>query len=323
MIHGQYRICQRWRFIFLLSILFNSSCLMAHGDEIEVNTSGPAQSVKLTPEQTKMLGIEVSQASARPMADFLNLNGQIQLLPNAQADVSVRISGAVTDIVANLGDGVTKGQVLATVQSRLVGDPPPSVAVKAPISGVIDARNVNLGQAVEPNTVLFHISNREQLLVIAQVYEEDLGKIKIGQDVNVHVLSYSKRIFPGKITLIEPNLDPLTRTVNVQVSLDNKEGLLKPGMFVRANVVLRFTQAALTVPNNAILEIDNATFVFVKNGTQYDRTVVSLGTRDDNYTEIKEGLVPGDEVVTQGNRELYTLSLSGGGAKKLGHEEPH
>lgn len=323
MINASNSIRQRVWFIVLLGILFHSALLMAHGDEIEVNASGPAQSVTLTPEQTKMLDIQVSEATARPMADLLALNGQIQLLPNAQADVSVRISGAVTDIVTNLGDSVTKGQTLATVQSRLVGDPPPSVAVKALISGVIDARNVNLGQAVEPNTVLFHISNREQVLAIVQVYEEDLGKIKVGQDVNVHVLSYPKRIFPGKITLIEPNLDPLTRTVNVQISLDNKEGLLKPGMFVQANVVLRFTQAAFTVPNNAILEIDNAIFVFVKNGTQYDRTVVSLGARDDKYTEIKEGLVPGDEVVTQGNRELYTLSLSGGGTKKSGDKEPH
>lgn len=323
MIQGSHRIRHKVQFIFLLGIVFYSSLLIAHGDEIEVNTSGPAQTVTLTSEQTKMLGIEVSEAAVRPMAELLTLNGQIQLLPNAQADVSVRISGAVTDIVANLGDSVTKGQVLATVQSRLVGDPPPSVAVKAPISGIIDARNVNLGQAVEPNTVLFHISNREQLLVIAQVYEEDLGKIKAGQDVNVHVLSYPKRIFPGKVILIEPNLDPLTRSVNVQISLDNKEGLLKPGMFVRANVVLRLTQSALTVPNNAILEIDNATFVFVKNGASYDRTVVKLGARDDNYTEIKEGLVPGDEVVIQGNRELYTLSLSGGGTKKSGEKEFH
>ncbi|HAU0311380.1 TPA: efflux RND transporter periplasmic adaptor subunit [Legionella pneumophila] len=323
MINGSHRISQKLRFVFLLAIFFHSSLLMAHGDEIEVNTSGPAQTVTLTPEQTKMLGIEVSEATARPMAEFLTLNGQIQLLPNAQADVGVRISGAVTDIVANLGDAVTKGQVLATVQSRLIGDPPPSVAVKAPISGVIDARNVNLGQAVEPNTVLFHISNRDQLLAIAQVYEEDLGKIKIGQDVNVHVLSYPKRLFPGKVTLIEPNLDPLTRSVNVQISLNNKEGLLKPGMFVRANVVLRFSESALTVPNDAVLEIDNVTFVFVQNGTAYDRTVVKLGARDDKYTEIKDGLVPGDAVVTQGNRELYTLSLSGGGTKKTSDKESH
>ncbi|RUQ93684.1 efflux RND transporter periplasmic adaptor subunit [Legionella septentrionalis] len=321
MIQGYHH--KRVRIIFLLGFLVYSPWLMAHGEEIEVSTSGPAQSVTLTSEQTKMLGIEVSEATARPIAEFLTLNGQIKLLPNAQADVSVRISGAVTDIIANLGDLVSKGQVLATVQSRLIGDPPPSIAVKAPISGVIDARNVNLGQAVEPNTVLFHISNREQLLAIVQVYEEDLGKIKRGQNVNVHVLSYQNRIFPGKVTLIEPNLDPLTRSVNVQISLENKEGLLKPGMFVRANVVLRFIKDALTIPNNAVLEIDNSTFVFVKNGTAYDRTIVSLGARDDKYSEIKKGLVPGDEVVTQGNRELYTLSLSGGGTKKSGDKEPH
>lgn len=323
MIHAPHRICQRVGFLFLLGVLLHPSCLIAHGEEIEVNESGPAQTVTLTPEQTKMLDIKVSEATSRPMGEYLALNGQIQLLPNAQADVSVRISGAVTELVANLGDTVTKGQVLATVQSRLIGDPPPSVAVKAPISGVIDARNVNLGQAVEPNTVLFHISNRAQLLAIAQVYEEDLGKIKVSQDVNVYVLSYPKRVFPGKITLIEPNLDPLTRSVNVQIGLDNKEGLLKPGMFVRANVVLRFTQAALTIPNNAVLEIDNATFVFVKNGKAYDRTVISIGARDEKYSEIKEGLVPGDEVVTQGNRQLYTLSLSGGGTQKKGEKESH
>lgn len=323
MTYGHRFFLQGLNIVLLLASLFYSVFLMAHGDDIELTTVGPAQSVTLTPEQTKILGIEVSKASARPMAELLTLNGQIQLLPNAQADVSVRISGAVTDVVANLGDSVTKGQVLATVQSRLVGDPPPSVAVKAPISGVIDARNVNLGQAVEPNTVLFHISNREQLLVMAHVYEEDLGNIKIGQEVNVHALSYPKRVFLAKVMLIEPNLDPITRSVNVQISLDNKEGLLKPGMFVRSNVVLRFTKAALTVPNNSVLEAQSVNFVFVKRGLKYERRVVNLGASDDNYTEIKKGLVAGEEVVTQGNRELYTLSLSGAGTKNVDHEEHH
>ncbi|WP_457589618.1 efflux RND transporter periplasmic adaptor subunit, partial [Legionella pneumophila] len=184
-------------------------------------------------------------ATNRPMEQMLGLNGQIQLLPDAQADVSIRISGSVTAIDVNLGDIVKAGQRLATVQSRLVGNPPPSVAVTAPIAGLIDARNINLGQAVEPNTVLFHISNRDKLLVIAQVYEEDLGKVKVGQEVTIHALSYPKRTFPGQVTLIEPNLDPLTRTANVRITLDNKEGLLKTGMFVRANVILARNEAAL------------------------------------------------------------------------------
>jgi cobalt-zinc-cadmium efflux system membrane fusion protein len=309
--------------IFLLILFMGATSLWAHGDEIEVSEGGAKGPVQLTATQTKMLAIEVVEVVNRPMANLLALNGQIQLLPDAQADVSVRISGAVTAIEANLGDKVVVGQPLLTVQSRLIGNPPPSIVVKAPIAGVIDARNVNLGQAVEPNTVLFHISNRDELLVVAQVYEEDLGSIKVGQVVNIHALSYPKRLFPGKVTLIEPNLDPLTRTVNVRISLANVQGLLKPGMFVRANVILSRNEAALAVPNAALLQADNEQFVFVRNGDTYDRVVVQLGASDDTYTEITEGLVPGDEVVTQGNRELYTLWLSGGNKKQAGQKEAH
>ncbi|WP_131783891.1 efflux RND transporter periplasmic adaptor subunit [Legionella gresilensis] len=322
MINGHV-VLRYFSLILFTGAFFYTALLLAHGEEIEVNTAGPAQSVTLTSKQSTLLGIRVAEVSQRPMAEFLTLNGQVQVLPNLQADVSVRISGAVTDIVVNLGDKVTKGQTLATVQSRLIGDPPPSVAVKAPMTGIIDARNVNLGQAVEPNTVLFHISNREQLLVVAQVYEEDLGQVKVGQAVQIHALSYPKETFFGKVILIEPNLDPITRSINVRISLTNKNDLLKPGMFVRANVVLRFTKAALVVPNNALLEAENETFVFVKSGTYYERTQVSIGASDDKYTEIKAGLVPGDEVVIQGARQLYTLSISGGGKPKSGHEESH
>lgn len=308
-------------YIFLFCLFISTPIVWAHGDEIEVSEGGAKGPVQLTAAQTKMLGIEVAIATNRPMAQLLTLNGQIQLLPDAQADVSVRISGAITEMTANLGDKVVVGQPLATVQSRLIGNPPPSVVVKAPIAGVIDARNVNLGQAVEPNTVLFHISNRDQVLVIAQVYEEDLDKIKMGQEVTVHALSYSKQMFQGKVTLIEPNLDSVTRTVNVRISLANIQGLLKPGMFVRAHVILSRNEASLTVPNAALLQADNEYFVFVRTGNTYDRVVVHVGASDDNNTEITEGLVPGDEVVTQGARELYTVWLSGGNKPKTSDKE--
>ncbi|MDW8897042.1 efflux RND transporter periplasmic adaptor subunit [Legionella pneumophila] len=309
--------------VFFLGLLSPMQVSFAHGGNIEVSEGGTKGPVHLTPEQARMLDIKVVRATHRPMAQLLGLNGQIQLLPDAQADVSIRISGSVTAIDVNLGDSVKAGQRLATVQSRLVGNPPPSVAVNAPIAGIIDARNINLGQAVEPNTVLFHISNRDKLLVVAQVYEEDLGKVKVGQEVNVGVLSYPKQTFPGLVTLIEPNLDPLTRTVNVRITLDNKEGLLKPGMFVRANVILTHNKAALTVPNTALLQADSKQFVFVQNGGTYKRVDVKVGAVEDDYSEIIDGLVPGDLVVTQGNRELYTLWLSGGRKLQSGQEEHH
>lgn len=305
--------------LFLALVGFNLAA-RAHDEKIEIG-SGPKGPVQLTNEQAGMLQIKIAEASTHHLAQILSLNGQITLLPNEQADVSVRISGSITAIDANLGDATTVGKKLATIQSRLIGDPPPSVAVYAPIAGVIDARNVNVGQAVEPNTVLFHISNREKMLVVAVVYEEDVGKVKLGQNVNVHVLSYPKEVFAGKVTLIEPNLDSLTRTVNVQIILTNKGDLLKPGMFVRANLVLNKADAVLSIPNSALMEANGAQFVFVRSGKSYDRIEVRLGASDDNYTEITEGLVPGDEVVTQGNRQLYTLWLTGSqsSASKEGH----
>ncbi len=121
-------------------------------------------------------------------------------MPNSQADASVRINGQVTDLYANVGDMVHKGQKLAKVQSFLVGDPPPSVEVMAPLNGVIDARNVKLGQSVQPNTALFSISNRDPIMILAILYEEDIGKVKIGQSAQINVLSYPGRTFTGKVS---------------------------------------------------------------------------------------------------------------------------
>ncbi len=289
----------------------------AHGGEIEIG-GGAQGPVQLSATQQKAIALQLATASFRPLFSELNLNGIVQLLPDRQADVSLRISGQIKGLYANLGDRVRVGQRLALVQSRLVGDPPPSVTINAPMSGVIDARNAVVGQAVEPNTVLFHISDRSQIFVVASVYEEDIGKIKPGQEVRVRALSYPKQVFTGKVTLIDPNLDPLNRTVKVWIQLANPQGLLKPNMFARANVILRANEAALTIPNGAIIEANGEKFVFVHNGGEYNRVEVSIGAKDDEYSEITDGLVPGDEVVTQGNRQIYTMWLTGGQPKAGG-----
>lgn len=283
----------------------------AHGGEIK--TAGGARGpVSLSPNQAKAIQLELATADFRPFEDTLDLNAQLAVLPNAQADVSLRISGQVTDVSANLGDHVTKGQRLAVVQSRLVGNPPPSTVVTAPLSGVVDRRQVNLGQPVEPDTVLFHISDRRRMLVVAQLYEEDLGKVAVGQTARVHPLAYPDKTFSGKVTLVSPNLDPETRTVSVWIEVDNPKDLLRPDMFATASVVLKRDEGALTVSNTAILEANGEKFVFVKEGDKFHRVEITTGSSNDVYTVVNDGLVPGDQVATQGNREIYTLWLTGG-----------
>ena len=283
----------------------------AHGEEIKLG-GAVRGSVSLTVDQTKALGLELEQAKLRPIADFLKVNGEVKALPDEQADVSLRISGRVDAVYVNLGNNVRKGGKLALIQSRTVGNPPPTVMVRAPMDGVIDARNIIVGQAVEPNTTLFHLSNRTRMRVVGRVYEEDLEKVHVGQKAYVKLLAYPDKTFTGTVSLVGPTLDSDTRTVAIWIVLDNKEGLLRPNLFARADIVLHYNKAALSVPNAAILEANGEKFVFVREGDEYRRVVVTVSASDDEYTAIESSLVAGDEVVTQGARELYTLWLTGG-----------
>ena len=312
--NSKTRVARAFGHLLLLFLLYSTPPAFAHGGQIEVG-GGARGPVQLSALQQKAIALKLVPTGFRPMEKILNLNGEVQLLPNRQADVTLRISGQVTALYANLGETVRTGQALAKVQSRLIGDPPPSVVVTAPMSGVIDARNIALGQAVEPNTVLFHISDPSTVMVVARVYEEDLSQVKLGQETRVRMLSYSRQIFTGKVTFISPQLNPVNRTVDIWVQLHNPDGMLKPNMFARVAVVLQRSKAALTVPNAAIIEANGEKFVFVREGNKYHREEVTTGVSDDEYTEITAGLVPDDQVVTQGNREIYTMWLTGGQMK--------
>jgi membrane fusion protein, heavy metal efflux system len=282
-----------------------------HGGEIEVGGGGARGPVALSAAQATAIGLETATAGPHPLATILALTGEVQLLPDRQADVSLRISGRIKELFARLGDKVSADQRLALVESRVLGDPPPTVTVTAPMAGTIETRNVVLGQAVEPSTQLFRISDRSQMVVLAKVYEEDLGQVQLGQDAHVRVLSYPQKVFSGKVTLIEPNLDPSSRTVKVWIELANPEGLLKPNMFATTSLVLSSNESALAIPNDAIMEANGEKFVFVRQGDTFDRVDIGIGASDDEYSEVIDGLVPGDEVVVQGKRQVYTLWLTG------------
>lgn len=293
--------------------LVGSAPVLAHGGEVEIG-AGAKGPVALSAAQQKALGLKIATASPRPMSEVLHLNGEVRPVAGRQAEVSTRISGQVTQVYATLGQNVRVGQRLARVQSRLVGDPPPSVDVIAPMGGVIDQLTATIGQSVEPATALFHIRDGSEVNIVARVYEEDLGKIAVGQRTNVRLLSYPDRSFAGSVVLIGPSLDPLSRTVEVWVKLSNDQGLLKPNLFARVGVILRENAAALSVPTEAIIQADSEKFVFVRQNGRFERVDIQTGSSDDKFTEVSEGLVPGDEVVTQGNRQVYTAWLTGGAA---------
>ena len=285
--------------------------LFAHGKEIETGGGGGGP-VKLTKEQQAAIGLKTTKTEPRTIDSVLVLNGKVQLNPDLHAHVTSRIEGRIEKLYARVGDKIEKGQKLAQIQSRQVGNPPPVVEIEAPVSGVINERSITLGEAVEPNKELFHIIDLSEVIVVAEVYEEDVGKVKLGQDARVRVLSYPNESFDGKITFVGSELDPEKRTLPVWITVKNPDGKLKPEMFAKPAIVLAKNENVLAVPKEALMEEGGEKFVFVRTGDTFDRADVQTGAEDDRFVEIKDGLVPDDEIVVQGQREVYTAWLTGG-----------
>lgn len=264
--------------------------------------------VELSDIAQKSIGLKLVEADVREVEEVLLLNGIVKAEPNKVADVSTRIEGRVEKLFANFGDQVKKGQTLAAILPRQIGNPP-LVSVTAPISGIVTERNITLGSTAESNKTLFRIVNLSNVIVEGEVFESDLTKVKLGQDARIILDAYTDRVFNGAVTFIASELDPMKRTLQLWVAVDNKEGLLKPDLFAKVALIVEHKGAVISIPIEAVIDDGAEKFVFVKNGNLFIRQDVATGVSDDRFIEITDGLYPGDEVVTDGNRQIYTKWL--------------
>ena len=279
------------------------------GGESEGSSSSSENAgVELSDIAQKSIGLKVVEADMRPIEGVLRVNGIVKAEPNRVAEVSTRAEGRIQELYANLGDRVKKGQKLAAMLPRQIGNPP-LVSIMAPLSGTIVERNVSLGGSVESNETLFRIADLSEVIVEGDVFESDVSKVKLGQDARVRLDAYPDKVFNGSVSFLASQIDPEKRTLHIWVSIDNKEGLFKPEFFAKVDLVTRPASEVLAVPGGAIIDDGAEKFVFVKNGNQFVRQDVATGTSDDRYVEITDGLYPGDEVVTDGNRQIYTKWL--------------
>lgn len=188
------------------------------------------------------------------------------------------------------------------------------VVVTSPITGRVVDREVSIGQAFQDaGGKLMTIVNDDRIFITANIYEQDLAKIRKGQRVNAKVASLAGRLFTGRITLIGSNVEGETRVVPVKAELDNTNGLLKPGMFAELEVLT--TQSStnvLAIPTSAVVEANGKQLVYLQNGEAFQPVEVTLGQTSDQLVEVKSGLFEDDLIVTQRAPQLYAQSLKGG-----------
>lgn len=287
----------------------------APGQGGEAPASGP---IAITAEAKRNLALVVEEAQLRRLEKTFMVIGRIEPVPNRVAALSSRISGRVTDVKVSPNEAVKQGQVLVEVESRQLGDPPPRVQLAAPMTGIVMDRHVVLGDTVEPDKHLLEIVDLSEVYAEGQIFEGQVAWVKAGQKVRIGVESYPTNTFTGTVDLISGALDPETRTLKVWARIPNPEGVLRPNMRARLNIVTAEADTVVTVPHATVLGEAGHWFVFVQSDTDelvYEQKPVVLGLKDDRYYEVIEGVFPGDKVVTLGNYQLQYVTTRKAAAK--------
>lgn len=177
--------------------------------------------------------------------------------------------------------------------------------IKAGKSGYVFDRKVNLGDYVRLGQELFKVSDLSSVWVLFEVFEQDLRKVNVGQNLKFKVASLPSKTFEGKITFVNPLIDNKSRTASVRVEVKNNEGDLKPEMLASAQLAVNSTDnGGLQIPKTAVLWTGERSIVYEKvenaKGLAFMMREVTLGQQTGDYYEVVEGLQIGQEIAVNG-----------------------
>jgi len=196
--------------------------------------------------------------------------------------------------------GASDRQIAALRQAEQIN---PNLVVPAPIGGVVLTRNANLGLVVNAAQELFTVADLSTVWIMASVNEKDFAAVRVGSQANITASAYPGRNWKGRVTYIQPQVDPASRTAQARIEVANPGETLRIEMYVDVEFTVPGPSGPI-VPQSALQSIGERQFVFlpVKNNEgSYSLRQVRLGPTADGYYSVLDGLHVQDEVVTEGS----------------------
>jgi Cu(I)/Ag(I) efflux system membrane fusion protein len=189
-----------------------------------------------------------------------------------------------------------------------VRTPSSSVWVPAPISGIIVSKNVVRGQQVNPGDQLLALATLQRVWITADIHEENVARVKVGQSLEAVTASYPKEVFKGTVERISPALDPNNHTLQLRCQVANPRSLLKPQMLARVRIATN-PRFALVIPQSALVFDDNAYFAFIVVGANsVERRKVAIADwNEPGYVRVVSGIQPGDRFLTTESLKFNAL----------------
>lgn len=265
----------------------------------------PSPAIPFLKEQQWLVDFAVEPAAVRALQLTVPVPATIRAHTERPVAVQSPLAGVVEGSLPALGASVHAGGVLAAI-STAAG----SQKIKSSVPGVVAVVHVSAGDAVEPGQTLFTLLDLSRVWVEARVYEADLPRAIASTRAFVEIPGFARR--ESRIVHSGGTLDAATRTVPFVFEMDNRDGLVRLGMTGQAHIVTAESSSGVAIPASAVLDEGGRPTAYVQvSGESFERRLLKPGMREGDWVQIREGIKPGERVVTKGALHIRLAASSG------------
>lgn len=250
-----------------------------------------------------IIPVRVSAVQLETLNETIDYVGDIKA--QDEAIVYPKVSGKIIEKIKSDGNPVNKAEAIAYIDRDEVGLKFERAPVESPLSGIVGRVYVDIGQNVTTQTPVALVVSMERVRINLDIPEKYLHRISLNQEAKINVDAFPQGAFSGFVTKISPVVDLTTRTAPVEITADNKEHRLSPGMFVKLSLVIRERKNVPVILKEAVMGREPELYAYIIENKKAVLKKVTLGIRQGPYYEVEEGLKKGDLVVIMGQQRLY------------------
>jgi membrane fusion protein (multidrug efflux system) len=248
--------------------------------------------------------VAVSTAKNDSITESLVLNGEV--VSKMEVNIYSTVNGKIQKKMVEEGDKVKEDDVLAYVDRSEAGLTYVPTPVESTIDGIVKEVFVDLGDYITPQVPLFQIVDMEEVEVVVNVPEKYIAKIREGLFSEIALVAYPERQFYGRVKKISPALDPASRTLETRVLVQNKNYLVKPGMYGEVRIVLRKKENAIVIPISAVIERDGRNVVFIEEDGLAKQVEPVFDITEGDRISVSEGIEKEQRVIVTGQHNVST-----------------
>jgi membrane fusion protein (multidrug efflux system) len=246
--------------------------------------------------------VAISKVKIGSIKESLVLNGELC----AETEVSIysKVAGKIKEILVLEGAEVKREDVLAHIDRSEAGVTYALNPVESTIDGIVKKSYFEIGDYVTPQMPLFQIIKINEVEMVVHVPEKDIARIEPGIDSEIRVVSYPELVFSGRVEKVSPVVDPVSRTLEATIRIENRKRVLKPGMFGEVEVVLRRSKNAIVLPLAAVIQRNERDVVFIELDGKAVEVVPVFDIIQGDRISVLKGLKAGQNVIVVGQHNV-------------------